>query len=228
MVVAGNRAQDVGGAAYPAPAVADGADVDWVEVERRGRVTGLLLPALVVVLGACRVLLTGDYAGLHGAAARSLLLAVVGLVLAAPLAAATVPVLRALRDTAVRVQHALRAHVDPGPGLRARVDVLARRSLRLRWTGRALPLLPLSVLVQADWDGARALPAAVVLVVAYAVLAGWHHRQVAAASRWAADPPGPPRAGPPIPWWEPWLGGRRLLGLLAAYVLVVVVLTLAA
>lgn len=195
--------------------------VDWAEVERRGRRARLLLSTLIIALGATRVLLTGDYAGLHGAAARWLLLAVVVLVLAAPLAAGLIPRLRARQDTAARLQHALRAHVDPGPGLRSGVDALARRSLRLGWMGRALPVLPLSVLAQSDWDRASALPAATVLVAAYAALAVWHHRQLGAARRWTAAPAGPPRTLPPIPWWEPWLGGRRLLALAGAYVLVV-------
>lgn len=206
----------------PEPAAA-GSTVDWTDVERRGRRTVLALPALVIGLGASRVLLTGDYAGLHGTAARWLLLAVAAAVLAVPLAAVTHAGLRARQDTAARVQHALRARLDPGPALRARVDVLARRSLRLRWMGRALPLLPLSVLVQTDWDRSSALPAASVLLAAYAALAVWHHRQLVAARRWREAPAGPPRPLPPVPWWEPWLGGRRLLGLLGAYVLVVVV-----
>ncbi len=204
-----------------------GSAVDWTEVERRGRRRLLALPALVIGLGASRVLLTGDYAGLHGTAARSLLVAVAVAILTVPLAAGVSTTLRIRQDTAARVQHALRAHVDPGPDLRARVDVLARRSLRLRWMGRALPVLPLSVLVQADWGRASALPAAGVLVAAYAALAVWHHRQLAAARRWTAFPAGPSRPLPPVPWWEPWLGGRRLLALLAAYVLVVVLVTVA-
>ncbi len=214
-----NRILDVAPGA-PGPAV------DWADVERRGRRTMWALPALVIGLGASRVLLTGDYAGLHGPAARWLLVAVAVAVLAAPLAAGTFPGLSARQDTAARVQHALRAHVDPGPALRARVDVLARRSLRLRWMGRALLLLPLSVLVQTDWGRSGALPAAGVLVAAYAALALWHHRQLRAARRWTTDPAGPARTPPPVPWWEPWLGGRRLLALLGAYVFVVVLVIL--
>lgn len=212
----GNRVLDTGGPGAAAPAV------DWAEVERRGRRTVLALPALVIGLGTSRVLLTGDYAGLHGTSARWLLVAVAVAVLAVPLAAAALPGLRARQDTAARVQHALRAHLDPGPLLRAQVDVAARRSLRLRWMGRALPVLPLSVLVQTDWDRTSALPAAGVLVAAYAALAVWHSRQLEAARRWTADPAGPARTPPPVPWWELWLGGRRLLALLGVYVLVVV------
>lgn len=216
-----NRVLDTGGQAAATPAV------DWTEAERRGRLTVLCLPALVIGIGACRVLLTGDYAGLHGTAARWLLLVVAVAVLALPLASRTIPGLRARQDTAARAQHALRAHVDPGPALRARVDVLARRSVRLGWTGRVLPVLPASVLLQADWQRPSALPSAGVLVAAYVALAVWHHRQLAAARRWTAAPAGPPRPLPPVPWWEPWLGGRRLLGLLGAYVLVVVVIVAA-
>lgn len=217
VLVTGNHVLDV------APPGAAGPPVDWAEVERRGRRTLLALPALVVALGASRILLTGEYAGLHGTAARGLLLAVAVALLAVPLVARSIPALRARQDTAARVQHALRAHVDPGPVLRTRVDVLARRSLRLGWMGRALPVLPLSVLVQTDWDRAGALPVAGVLAAAYAALAVWHHRQLVAARRWTAAPAGPSRPPPPVPWWEPWLGGRRLLALLGAYVLVVVV-----
>lgn len=207
---------------------AAGSAVDWTDVERRGRRTVLALPALVIGLGASRVLLTGEYAGLHGTAARWLLVAVAVAALAVPLAASASSRLRARQDTSARVQHALRTRVDPGPGLRARVDVLARRSMRLRWMGRSLPLLPLSVLVQTDWDRLSALPGAAVLVAAYAALAVWHHRQLTAARRWTAAPAGPSRPLPPVPWWEPWLGGRRLLALLAAYVLVVIVIVIVA
>jgi hypothetical protein len=220
----GNRVLDTVGQAATGQGTAAGPDVDWAEAERRGRLAVLSVPALVIALGACRVLLTGDYAGLHGTAARWLLLAVAAAVLALPLASRTMPSLRARQDTAARAQHALRAHVDPGPALRARVDVLARRSVRLGWMGRALPVLPVSVLLQTDWQQPSAPPAAAVLVAAYGALAVWHHRQLAAARRWTAAPAGPPRPLPPVPWWEPWLGGRRLLGLLGAYVLVVVVI----
>ena len=209
------------------PSAGEWSTVDWQEVERRGRRAGLMLPTLVIALGATRVLLTGDYAGLHGEAALWLLAAVVVLVLTVPLAAAVAPGSRARQAVAARVQYALREHRDPGPALRSRVAVLARRSLRLRWMGRALPLLPLSVLVQTDWDAPSAVPAAAVLLAAYGALALWHHRQATAAVRWMADPVGPPRSAPPIPWWEPWLGGRRLLALVSVYVLVVVLGTLA-
>lgn len=218
----GNRVLDPGG--HPAAAPAPG--VDWAEVERRGRHMLLALPALVIGLGASRVLLTGGYAGLHGTAARWLLLTVAVAVLAVPLAARTIPWLGARQDTSARVQHALRAHVDPGPALRAQVDVLARRSLRLGWMGRALPVLPLSVLVETDWNSSLALPAAVLLLAAYTALALGHHRQLVAARRWTADPAGPTRTPPPVPWWEPWLGGRRLVAVLGVYVLVVVVLVI--
>jgi len=202
--------------------------IDRAEADRRARRATLLLPALVIALGATRVLLTGDYAGLHGTAARWLLMTIVVLVLAAPAAAAVVPALGARQAVAARTQYALREHLDPGPELRARVDVLARRSLRLCWMGRLLPLLPVSVLLQTDWDQDAAVPAAAVLLVAYGALAIWHQRQVAAARRWTSTPPGPPRALPPTPWWEPWLGGRRLLCLVGAYVLVVVAVLLTA
>lgn len=80
-------------------------------------------------------------------------------------------------------------------------------------------MLPLSVLVQADWASPSVAPAALVLLAAYCALAVRRRRQVAAAARWIAVPVGPAR---PVPW----LGGRRLLALLLVYVLVVVAIVL--
>lgn len=188
---------------------------------------GLLLPAVVLGLGVPRMLLTGDYAGLHGGAAWTLLAAVAGAGAVPALLTPAVPALARRAADVARMRSALRTHTDPGPDLRARLDVHARRVLRLHWMGRAMPVLPAVLLLQGRWDRpATSLPAAVVLVAGYAALALWHRRQTVAAARWVADRPGPARAVPPVPWWEPWLGGRRLLALSGGYVLLVVVLTL--
>ncbi|MGY1650491.1 hypothetical protein [Geodermatophilus sp. SYSU D01119] len=188
---------------------------------------GLLLPAVVLGLGVPRMLLTGDYAGLHGTAAWALLTAVAGVAAALALLTPVVPGLSRRAAEVARMRHALRTHTDPGPELRTRLDRYARRVLRLHWMGRAMPVLPAVLLLQGDWDRpATSLPAAVVLVAGYTALALWHRRQTLAAAWWVADRPGPARPAPPVPWWEPWLGGRRLLALSCGYVLLVVVLTL--
>ncbi len=190
---------------------------------------GLLLPAVVLGLGVPRMLLTGDYAGLHGSAAWALLAAVAGAGAALALLTPVVPALSRRAAEVARMRHALRTHTDPGPDLRARLDLSARRVLRLHWMGRAMPVLPAVLLLQAEWDSpATSLPAAVVLVAGYAALALWHRRRTLAAARWVADRPGPARPAPPVPWWEPWLGGRRLLALSGGYVLLVVLVTLLA
>ena len=188
-----------------------------------------MLPAVVLGLGVPRMLLTGGYAGLHGTAAWALLAAVAGSATAVALLAPVVPALARRSAEVARMRSALHARVDPGPDLRARVDVYARRVLRLHWVGRVMPVLPAVLLLQGRWDRpATALPAAVALIAGYAALALWHQRQTIAAARWVADRPGPLRAVPAPPWWEPWLDGRRLLGLVGGYVLLVVVVTLLA
>ena len=188
---------------------------------------GLVLPAVVLGLGVPRMLLTGGYAGVHGAAAWTLLAVVAGSLTALALLTPVVPWLARRAGEAARVRQALHARTDPGTGLRTRLDVHARRVLRLHWVGRAVPVVPAVLLLQGRWDRpGTALPAAVVLVAGYAALALWHRRQTVAAAAWVADRPGPLRAVPPPPWWEPWLGGRRVLALAVGYVLAVVAVTL--
>ena len=196
---------------------------------RRCPPAGLALPAVVLGLGVPRMLLTGGYAGLHGAGAWALLASVAGTLTAVALLVPVVPALTRRAADEARMRRALLAHVDPGPGLRTRLDVRARRVLRLHWAGRVMPVVPAALLLQARWDRpATALPAAVVLVAGYTALALWHRRQILAAAAWVTDRPGPLRAVPPPPWWEPWLGGRRVLALAAVYVVAVAVVTVLA
>ena len=122
----------------------------------------------------------------------------------------------------------LHARTDPGPRLRGRLDVLARRVVRLHWMSRWMPVLPAVLLLQARWDRPGADPAAVVVVAGYAALRSWHRRETPAAARWVTDPPGPPRAMSPTAWEEPSLGGRRLLTVAGLQTLAAVVVTLAA
>jgi len=209
-----------GTASVPTPT---GPTRDWAADGRRER---LLLPAAVLVLGGSRLLLTGHYAGLDGTAAWAVLVAAVGLAAAVPLAAAVLPGVRRWQADEARVLHALRAHVDPGPRLRSRADVRARRAVRLHWTGRVMPVLPATLLLQGRWDSPdTAVPAAVVLVVGYAALVVWNRRHTLAAARWITDRPGPLRAVPPPPWWEKWLDGRHVLALTGGYVALVVAVT---
>jgi hypothetical protein len=138
-----------------------------------------------------------------------------------------VPALERRATDTARLRVALHTHTDPGPRLRGRLDVVARRVVRLHRVGRLMPVLPLVLLLQADWDRPGAVPAAVVVVAGYTALQSWHLRQTLAAARWVAGPPGPLRDVPAPSWWEPWLGGRRLLGSAGLYTLAVVVVVLA-
>ncbi|GAB3302884.1 hypothetical protein GCM10027451_07300 [Geodermatophilus aquaeductus] len=198
-----------------------------VDVVRRARRSAFLLPAVVLGLGVPRMVLTGEYAGLHGDLAWTVLVTVAVLTAVVPLLAPLVPALERRAADAARVHVALHAHTDPGPWLRERADLAARRLVRLHWVGRLMPVLPIVLLVQADWDRPGATPAAVVVVAGYAALQSWHRRQTLAAARWVADPAGPWRDAPPTPWWEPWLGGRRMLALAGLYTVTVVVVVLA-
>ncbi len=196
---------------------------------RHGARSGLVLPAVVLGLGVPRMLLTGTYAGLHGTAAWALLAVVAGTLTAVALLTPVVPALARRAADLAAMRSALHAHTDPGPGLRTRLDVHARRVLRLHWAGRVMPVLPAVLLLQGRWDRPEtSLPAAAVLVAGYVALALWHRRQTLAAAAWVVDRPGPLRAVPPAPWWEPWLGGRRALAVAGAYTLAVVVVSLLA
>ncbi|NEM08514.1 hypothetical protein [Geodermatophilus normandii] len=157
------------------------------DTERRARRSAFLLPAVVLRLGVPRMVPTGEYAGLHGDLAWTVLAAVTVLTAAVPLLAPLVPALeRRAADTA-RLHVALHTHPDPGPRLRGRLELVARQVVRLHGVGRLLPVLPL-VLLQADRDRPGAVPAA--------------------------------------SWWEPWLGGRRLLALTGIHTFAVVVVVL--
>jgi hypothetical protein len=206
-------------------------DVDWTEVERRGRRWNWLTLPLVPAFFGAVVLLTGGYGIWEGRAAWL----VVGCASAFFLVVHTISVstarLRARTGQGFRIQHAVRHRVDPGPDLRTRTDLYARRMAGSGWFVWLFPFLPVSFLLQGRWDRPLlSVPAAVVLVSAVVAFTLWWRRQVAAAGRWMADPPGPEREFPPPKAWERWLTGRRflwlLLGFLLVNALVVVVLVL--
>lgn len=93
-----------------------------------------------------------------------------------------------------------------------RTDAQARYTARTSWVVRALPLGPLSLLLDGQWDR-RPVAATVgaVLVVGAAVAYGsWWRGRVADARRWLADPPGPPREAATPTRAERWLTGRRV------------------
>ncbi|MQA34212.1 hypothetical protein [Modestobacter roseus] len=102
-----------------------------------------------------------------------------------------------------RIQHALRAHVDPGPELRERADRQAASLAGHRWVAAFLVVAPLLFVDSAPWDRAVLAGVAVAaLVVLFAALAVTVARSARDARRWLTDPPGPPRVLPPAPPWQ--------------------------
>jgi len=194
--------------------------VDWTAVERRARRLDVLVTVPLVGWFASLVALTGGFVLWSGAGAWWAVAAYSASFVALLGLQRTVPRLRRTAELGHRVQFALRHHLDPGAGAREKADVLARRQAQLGWVPWSTPLPVAAFLLNGRWDRpATAVPAAVVLVglsVAGAVLL---HRQVRAARRWVAEPPGPPREVPPPTALERWTGGRRML--LVALALVV-------
>lgn len=130
-----------------------------------------------------------------------------------------------------RTLHALLQHADPGPGLRARADQLARQQAPAR---RWFWVTPGALLVQAvpgRWDEpAVALPAAAVLVASLLPLTVQQFRLGRAAKRWLADPPGPPRDA--VREWVPppartWAASRGRVVLVVVAVVAVLLLVVA-
>jgi hypothetical protein len=116
----------------------------------------------------------------------------------------------------LRFRHALLHRVDPGPGLREKVDVSARQLSTVGWLWWVFLLTPVSFLLQGRWDRPLvAVPAAVVLAGAVVAFVLWWRRSAAAARRWVADPPGPDRAVPSPSRRERWVSGRRLIWVFA-------------
>jgi hypothetical protein len=199
------------------------ADVDWAEVEQRGRrLNWLALPAVPLFFAAV-VLLTGGYAFWEGAAAWTavgvfMLFAVVMQALGL-----AVPRFRARARQSLRIQYALRHRIDPGPELRETTDRYAGRMAANAWFVWLLPWLPVSFLLNGRWDSlGRAIPSALVIVGCAVALVLWWWRQGKAARQWVADPPGPPREMPPPHRWERWTTGRRLVWLALGVVAVMI------
>ena len=188
------------------------ADVDWTAVERGSRRQTVVAVLGVATFLGSLVALQGGYAGLEGPAGWIAAGVFAALAVVAVLVARGRPGSHQRSADARRVQYALRHHVDPGEPLRPRADVAARQAVRVRWLHWYWLLAVAALLAGGRWDRpAVAVPAALVLV---AVVAGWAvvmRRQLQAAQRWVADPPGPPREDPELTAVERWTSGRRVL-----------------
>jgi hypothetical protein len=203
-------------------------DVDWAEVERRGRRLNWLAFLGVPVFFAAIVLLTGGYALWKGTGAWAAVGALTLYLVVMQALSIVVPRFRTRTGQAFRLQYALRHRVDPGPDLREKTDGYARRMAGNAWFVWLVPFLPLSFLLDGQWDRPlQAVPSAIVLVGSAVAMMLWWRRQARAARQWLADRPGPERDLPPLTRYERWLTGRRLIWLMVALVGLGVVLGLA-
>lgn len=187
-------------------------EVDWAAVERRARRLNWWGIRLVPMWFAAILLLTGDLGFWDGRDAWIALTVYAALFLALVAATQWVPAWRRRAAAGSRQLYALRHHVDPGPGLRAKTDTLARRVVASRWVVWTAPFVLLALLPGGEWDHpARAVPGAVVLVGLIATYVVFMRGRVRAAQRWLADPPGPAREPEPPTRLERWTTGRRLV-----------------
>jgi hypothetical protein len=191
--------------------------VDWSAVERDARRSAVWAIVGFAAFFASLVPLTGGFAFWEGRAAWI----AVGLFVAVGIVVQLVVILRSRTSERaarnLRFRYALLHRVDPGPGVREKVDLAARQLSTVGWLWWVFPLTPVSFLLQGRWDRPLvALPAAVVLVGAGVAFVLWWRRSAAAARRWVADPPGPHRAVPPPSRRERWVSGRRLVWVLVA------------
>jgi hypothetical protein len=192
-------------------------DVDWAEVERRGRRRNLLRFVIVPAFFGATVLLTGRYALWENTAAWMGLAGFLVLVLGAAAASIASPRLRARAAESFRIHYALRQRIDPGPELREKTDVYARGMAVTGWLGWAFPLVLVTYFVLARWDRpSLAVPSALVLVAAVVAYILWWRRQAEASRRWVEDPPGPRRRVPPPTWFERGFTGRGLMWVLVS------------
>ena len=189
--------------------------IDWVEAERRELRRELLGFLGLAAFFVGMVLVTGGVGFATGGGAW----AVVGVLLAFFLLMSAIsrltPRLRTKSSDGYRIQVALRQRIDPGPELRARTDRHARYMAGIAWVVWVVPLGPLDFLLDGRWNRPAAAAAGTVLLVG--ATSAWMlqvRRQVLAARRWVAEPPGPPREALPPTTAERWLTGRRGLAVL--------------
>ncbi len=200
---------------------AGASDTDWQEAERRERRRDLLSAVGIVAFFVGIVLLTGGFAFWTGGEAWVAVGVVLGFILLASAASHLVRQLRTKTSAGYRIQAALRQHVDPGPQLRARTDRQARYVAGISWAGWLMLLGPLGLLLGGQWSRqpvAAAAGAILVVGVAVTYVQAWRTR-TAAARRWMADPPGPPREVLPPTATQRWVTGRRGLATVVGSVL---------
>lgn len=198
--------------------------VDWdAAVGRERRREVLLSLTGFVAFPALAVLRFDDWRLFNGG---------VGLAVVAALgtAAWTFHRVRTGRTDRYRALHALRAHADPGPGLRTQSDELARQQAPNRYVFWLVPGALLLQAVPGRWDEPMvALPAAAVLVACLLPLTVDQYRLGRAAKRWLDDPPGPSRGDEP--GWVPpprkqWASSRGQIVLVGVGVVAVVLLVI--
>ena len=164
--------------------------VDWAAAEREAHRRQWCEFGVVLLVLATVLALDDGIGGWRGGWPWAALAGVVVLFAGLQVAPRWVPRLRAQRSDVLRVQHALRAHVDPGPRLRTKVDLAARRtagSSRVIWLW---PVPVASLLLQGQWHRPLvAVPAAVVLVGLVAALVPyWRGRCRTAGGGWPIHP----------------------------------------
>ena len=202
------------------------AEVDWADVERRGRWHNwLALPAVPLFFGAV-VLLTGKYAFWEGSAAWLAVGAFIVFAVVMQVLSLAVPRMRTRAAESFRIQYALRHRIDPGPDLRDKTDRYAAQMAGNAWIVWLFPWWPVALLFTARWDSPARTVSAVVVIVACAVaITVWWRRQTGAARRWVADPPGPARELAAPGRWARWLSGRHLLWLMLGIVVATAAVT---
>jgi hypothetical protein len=203
--------------------------LDWTEAERQARRSAVWSGLLATAFFGSVVLLTGGFAFWEGRAAWI----VVGLLVTPMVVLQVVGIVRSRTSErtaqGLRFRYALLHRVDPGPGLREKVDVYARQMSTLGWLAWVLPLTPLSFLAAGRWDRPLvAVPAALVLVGIGAAYAAWWRRSTVAARAWVADPPGPPREVPPPTRRERMGSGRGFAWLFLSLFVLIVLASVAA
>lgn len=191
--------------------------VDWAAAERRSRRWDRLALLAIVAFFTGAVLLTGGFGFWDGAAAWAVVGGVVTIFALAVAVQELHPRIRARQSDNYHVMHALAIHRDPGPGLRERVDRLARWWSAVGWYRWVVPLLAVPFLSAGRWDRpVVAVPGALLVLGAIAACTWWWIRMTTRARRWVSDPPGPAREVPSPGTWERVITGRRLAWAMAA------------
>ena len=180
------------GTRAPVREIGDDATAEVAERAREQLWFGVAMLLMYVVGAAMLVLEPWTWSAWVWLGATALLLAILGLLVW------RFSTVRGRAGLAGRLlaEYAVLRSVDPGAGRRAPTDQVARKLIRserfLGWF-YALGMTGYPLLV-GQWERPEwAVPGAVLLVGATALMATGVERQARAARRWLADPPGPPR-----------------------------------